>query len=847
LQIETTTTQARQDSIPPAQKKAVVLIVLPLAMIGTFLVTKPDFSALAEQDPAAAVPVAGVKRVELALNIDDASFTRLKEWRRQAIARRTLYEVEQEWLNATIAQDGGEPVPVKVRLKGGGAVDHLGGDKWSLRVSVRGDNAILGMTGFSLMDPRRRSLMYEWFVRKLASREGIMAKRYVFVELRINGEAKGTFAADEHYTTQMIEHNRRREGPIIRLIQDHAWREKAAWYTVDSQRDDYYYATDVDAINSSAQLNDDAKAAVFHKARITFEAFRNGDLTASDAFDIDLTARWMALGDVLGAWHGFGVFNMKWYYNPVTSRFEPIPDDNYNEKSHPAERLFRINDPLTKGKFLRQLFDDLAFTERYLRDLERFSQQSFLDEAFAELDGEIVATTSLLTRDYPGYALPKEVLYQNQQAMQRILNPSRGIAAYYDGLVGENVVVRVANVKTMPMEILELGYRGRVSFKPAKDRAILPGHEYASPLNYTDVPFFVPSEHREGISRSNLTVTYRILGTSMVRTEPVYPWPAYDNTLVEMDATRTETDLTAIPFLDVDQDRHTIEVKQGNWTLSEPLTIPAGYKFVVAAGTSLDLTNGAMLLSYSPVFMIGTEQAPITLHSSDSKGQGLVVINAAEESFLYNVVFKNMGAPASKEWNLTGSVTFYDSRVYVKNSRFLSNRSEDSLNIVRSTFIVEGSLFEKSHSDALDVDFGKGKILDTTFLASRNDAIDASGSAISIKRCVVYDAGDKGVSAGEGSTLNIDTLEIRGGTSGVVAKDLSIVNAINVRMKGPKIAWAAYQKKPEFGPGRIKAINVTVEGATHPHKIERGSHLLENGNSVVGREERVAAWIARNL
>jgi hypothetical protein len=177
----------------------------------------------------------------------------------------------------------------------------------------------------------------------------------------------------------------------------------------------------------------------------------------------------------------------------------------------------------------------------------------------------------------------------------------------------------------------------------------------------------------------------------------------------------------------------------------------------------------------------------------------------------------------------------------------LSNRSEDSLNIVRSTFIVEGSLFEKSHSDALDVDFGKGKILDTTFLASRNDAIDASGSAISIKRCVVYDAGDKGVSAGEGSTLNIETLEIRGGTSGVVAKDLSIVNAINVRMKGPKIAWAAYQKKPEFGPGRIKAINVTVEGATHPHKIERGSHLLENGNSVVGREERVAAWIARNL
>ena len=847
MRIETTAATPSQDSIPPAHKKAVVLIVLPLSIIGTLLVTKPDLSVLFEEDSTAPAAAPDVKRIELALSIDDASFTQLKEWRRQAIDRRTLYEVEHQWLNATIAQDGGEPVPVKVRLKGGGAVDHLGGDKWSLRVSVRGDNAILGMTGFSLMDPVRRSLMYEWFVRKLASREGIMAKRYEFVELRINGEAKGTFAVDEHYTTQMIEHNRRREGPIFRFIQDHLWREQAAWYLYDSQRDDYYYAADVDAINSSAQLNDDTKAAVFHKARIMFEAFKNGDLTASDAFDIELTARWMALGDVLGAWHGFGVFNMKWYYNPVTSRFEPIPDDNYNETSHPAERLFRINDPLTKGKFLNQLFDDLAFTERYLRDLERFSKQSYLDEAFAELDDEIVTTTALLARDYPGHSLNKEVLYLNQKAMRSILNPSRGIAAYHDRLAGENVVVRVANVKTMPMEILELGYRGRVSFKPTNGRAILAGHDYASPLSYVKVPFFVPAEHREGISRSNLSVTYKILGTSTVRTEPVYPWPAYDEAFVEIDPTRTETDFSRIPFLDVDQDRHTIEVKPGSWTLSEPLTIPAGYELVVPEGTSLDLTNGAMLLSYSPVLMSGTDDAPIILHSSDGKGQGLVVINAPEESFLYNVVVKNMGSPASKGWSLTGSVTFYDSRVYVKSSRFLSNRSEDSVNIVRSRFIIEGSLFEKSHSDALDVDFGEGKIVDTTFLASQNDAIDVSGSAVHIKRCVVHDAGDKGVSAGEGSMLNIEKLVIRGGRSGVVSKDLSIVNAVDVQMSGPEIAWAAYQKKPEFGPGRINAVRATVRDATYLHKIERGSHLVENENSVMGREERVAVWIARNL
>ena len=61
------------------------------------------------------------------------------------------------------------------------------------------------------------------------------------------------------------------------------------------------------------------------------ELFRLQEIPTRDVFDIDKTAKWMAMGDLFNAWHGFSWGNMRYYYNPITSKIEPVLWDSFDE------------------------------------------------------------------------------------------------------------------------------------------------------------------------------------------------------------------------------------------------------------------------------------------------------------------------------------------------------------------------------------------------------------------------------------------------------------------------------------------------------------------------------------
>ena len=63
---------------------------------------------------------------------------------------------------------------------------------------------------------------------------------------------------------------------------------------------------------------------------------------------------------------------------------------------------------------------------------------------------------------------------------------------------------------------------------------------------------------------------------------------------------------------------------------------------------------------------------------------------------------------------LMGSLNFYQSDVEIIDTKFLNNSAgDDYLNIIRSNFIIRNSYFENAYSDALDIDFSKGQIINT--------------------------------------------------------------------------------------------------------------------------------------
>ena len=96
--------------------------------------------------------------------------------------------------------------PASIRLKGD-MKDHIEGEKWSYRVKLKNDNALLGLKNF-LQHPSRRGYLKEWFFQTMLKQENLINLRYFFVKIILNGEDLGIYALEEHFDQILIENNK---------------------------------------------------------------------------------------------------------------------------------------------------------------------------------------------------------------------------------------------------------------------------------------------------------------------------------------------------------------------------------------------------------------------------------------------------------------------------------------------------------------------------------------------------------------------------------------------------------------------------------------------------------------
>ncbi len=108
-----------------------------------------------------------------------------------------------------------------------------------------------------------------------------------------------------------------------------------------------------------------------------------------------------------------------------------------------------------------------------------------------------------------------------------------------------------------------------------------------------------------------------------------------------------------------------------------------------------------------------------------------------QESKLRFVNFNYLTNPKHGSWSVTGAVTFYESSVSLENVTISNNTCEDALNIIRTNFEMKSCSISNTQSDAFDGDYVKGTILYCKFSDLGNDAIDVSGSDLTIKGVVV--------------------------------------------------------------------------------------------------------------
>jgi len=337
-----------------------------------------------------------------------------------------------------------------------------------------------------------------------------------------------------------------------------------------------------------------------------------------------------------------------------------------------------------------------------------------------------------------------------------------------------------------------------------------------------------------------------VCGTDTLLSEETYIMTSPPDAMNAADPVRQDPNVRDFSFLIVDETGKTITVKPGVWRVDKNMIIPGGYTFVCVENTTLDLSNAASILSYSPLSFTGSGEYPVIITSSDSTGQGLAVLHAGGRSLMDHVVCENLANPSSRGWELTGAVTFYESPVTISNAAFSSNRSEDAVNMFRTAFTIDNTFFSSVSSDALDADFCTGEITNSSFTGCVNDAIDVSGSVITLDNIAINGAGDKGVSSGEDSRTTVNRLKIVHANVGIASKDFSEVTGAGIDISGCAVGLACFQKKPEFGPGTITVSHLTIDNTPAPYVVEEGSRLTVNGKTIPANSTNVKAILYDN-
>ena len=175
---------------------------------------------------------------------------------------------------------------------------------------------------------------------------------------------------------------------------------------------------------------------------------------------------------------------------------------------------------------------------------------------------------------------------------------------------------------------------------------------------------------------------------------------------------------------------------------------------------------------------------------------------------------------------MSGAVTLYESPVEMTHVIVAGNGCEDALNIVRSTMEVKKLFIHDTYADGFDCDFCKGTVLDSRFENTGNDALDFSGSRITVKNVTMKNIGDKGLSAGEESKVAGEDIFIEKSVIGVASKDLSEVYLKNIKLKDCEIGFAAYRKKSEFGGGKIKLESYDAVNVKKLHSHDEESKII---------------------
>lgn len=753
----------------------------------------------------------------------------------------------REYVEAMLMYPDGKIHEVALKYRGDYSY-HWIGEKKSLRIKTKKSRLHDGVRQFNLIVPKTPYIFDNHLPYLLAKRMGLLAPDSRLVEVYINGQYMGVEVYVEQLGEQFLRRNGLMPGDIY--VGEMVGKDSFRGVPKEVFLNPAYWTKDAVNNHNPPEWNVALK-------QLSSSIYREDIDGMLGLLDLDSWARFSAFITIAQTSHFDSMHNWRLYFDPAMGRFKPIVWDpaGWNFKAYVGWITQQTNRmDIISSVIFERLHRDHRFLAAKHAAIESFFREGgeeFILKNLSETD----ALESSLKRDRNLYfdatytLSPAEVMGEIGEYGKEVEKVLAGIRkAYLESApeaaysVGKTGVVQLNIGSFSPLEYIEIDYGspvrnigGSVSYEKGGQtvRRDVSGsiRAVSSATLRLEAPLFAarvmnPVSDKQPVLLRDLAI------------EPA-------SYFIDISGSRGKTVLGiragygggktfelekkgSLGLFPLDNNFHAAPFKErraeavwSNDVLVDGVKEVSG-DLTIRPGTTVRFAPGASLVIKGRLYAAGSAQSPIRFMPVDGAEApwGAVVLSGegANGSRLGNCSFKGGSGLRHRLVEYSAMLSIHGVKdMVIEDCSFSDNKEvDDMVHAVYSEVTVRGSSFSGARADALDLDYVKGRVINSRFTKSGNDALDLMSSEVAVLGSVMEGSGDKGISVGEGTEVFVWNTLLEGNEIGLQAKDSSTAVLYNVELSGNRLSVDAYNKNWQYGTGGHALIFKSLVSGSGP-------------------------------
>jgi len=728
------------------------------------------------------------------LEIDDYIFIKLKSFKylftnnnlenvQISINQQNLYKLELErksklndkFFKFTIFADARvkkeeEIFRIKMRLKGDRNIHWDNKDQSSYKIDLKGEKRLWGLEEFSVQKPITRNYIYEFIFHKLLEYNNLISLKYFFINLSVNDTKQGIYAVEEGFSKELIERNKKRNGPIFGLNEDDGVQYPNVFYDLYSKN---YWLDNYPDLTK--------------KAFAKLNQIKSNEAELSEFFDLEKWAKFFAVVDYSNALHGSLSKSVKLFYNPASGKFEPIGFDGHYYELNPANNFLILDFLNPNNTNCNHICYDRAWYNKFLKDNDGNINNKFIDLYLKELKN--ISSNNFLSNFEKKYK--KDINFYNSQFFSEKSNKDRGLYKGLGYFIYDNEYLKKRKEYIQKrLKLLGDEKNLKISLDNNKIKLFSKNKNEIKEIrvNCNDGKILKDYIYPDGFIKFNKKCDYLI----------------DDRRLNIAEKVDLNSNFQKINFYDLTngKDLSLIGNKyylESDLIINKNILFPENKELIINKGVKIFFKKEAIFSSKGSITFNGTENEPIIINGNKV---GSIILSDNK----YNIKFTELNElsyPKIEDKILYGGINIINSDLKILNLEIKNSLSEDAINIISSISSIDNLIVSNSFSDAIDIDFGKINFEKIHCKNINNDCFDISGSEVFGNYLEANNVRDKGISFGEESIGEINLVNLKKNYLGIAVKDGSDLIVNEGKMIDNTFDVSVFKKKNEFEEARL--------------------------------------------